>query len=62
MTAAILEFPSRRAACIWLLPEGGAWLVVAKQHAWSHGSFPDALRDAMWLSKNLSMPIRMKRP
>jgi hypothetical protein len=51
----------RRVACVWLLREtSGAWLVVAREHGWLHGSYFAALADAQWLARNLGLPIRFK--
>jgi hypothetical protein len=58
MSAEVLRFPAQRSA-IWLLREGGAWLVVAGEHGWLHGSLVPALHDAIWLAKNLSLPLRV---
>jgi hypothetical protein len=45
-------------SCVWITREGPAWLVIAREHGWLHGSYCDALEDARWLSKNLDLPIR----
>lgn len=58
----IEHFPMRRAACVWLLCEtNGAWLVLAREHGWLHGSYLAALADAQWLARNLGLPIRSRR-
>jgi hypothetical protein len=59
MTAAIVRFPARRAAVVWLLQarEGG-WLVLARGHGWLHGSHADALTNARWLARNFGFQIR----
>lgn len=56
--ASLIRFPTRAAACIWIVRDGAAWLVLARDHGWLHGSFHDALADARWLADNLSLPIR----
>ena len=57
----IERFPMRHMACVWLLPEpSGAWLVLAREHGWFHGSYLAALADAQWLARNLGLPIRFK--
>ena len=58
MSNAIERFPMRRAACVRLLREGGAWLVLALEHGWLHGDRCAALADAQWLGRNLGLPIR----
>jgi hypothetical protein len=63
MSAAILRFPMRRAACVWLVREAsGAWLVIARSHAWVYGSRRSALAGAKWLCRNLGLPIREGDP
>ena len=54
-----VRFPARHAAAIWLFREGAAWLVLAGESGWLHGSSDNALRDATWLSDNLQLPIRV---
>jgi hypothetical protein len=54
----IISFPARHAACVWLLREGQAWLVMALGHGWLHGSYDAALIDARWLSENLGLGVR----
>ena len=61
MTARIIPFPTKRTACIWITREvTGAWVVLAPRgNAWIHGSRPDAMADAIWLSENFGgLPIR----
>ena len=59
MTAAVVRFPARRVAAVWLLQatEGG-WLVLARDHGWLHGDRRSALADAQWLAWNLGLSIR----
>jgi hypothetical protein len=38
----------------------GAWLVLARNHGWLHGSYLAALTDARWLACNLGLTIRFK--
>jgi hypothetical protein len=57
-TAVALRFPMRRSAAIWVMPEGQAWLVIAAEHGWLHGSRQAADDDAQWLGRNLGLPIR----
>jgi hypothetical protein len=57
--AAVVRFPPRRSAAVWLLQgRDGGWLVLARGHGWLHGSRLDALADARWLARNLGFPIR----
>jgi hypothetical protein len=59
MTAAVVRFPPRRMAAIWILPlaESG-WLVLHGAHGWLHGDYGDAIADAKWLARNAGLPIR----
>jgi hypothetical protein len=58
----VYRFPMRRMAYVWLLREtSGAWLVLARDHGWLHGSYLAALADAQWLARNLGLPIRRVR-
>ena len=58
MTARVIRFQPRRSSAVWVLREGAAWLVVANDHGWLHGSRASAVEDAQWLSENLNLPIR----
>jgi hypothetical protein len=61
MSADVVRFPMRHAVCVWLLREtSGAWLVIAHDAGWLHGSYAAALADARWLARNLGLPIRFK--
>jgi hypothetical protein len=59
MTPAVIRFPSRRSAAVWMLQarEGG-WLVLARGHGWLHDDRRSALADAQWLSNNFGLPVR----
>lgn len=59
MSAAIVRFPPRRAACVWVLRQDASWLVLARDHGWLHGRYQDALADARWLARNLGIAIRV---
>ena len=54
----VVRFPPRRSAAVWILPDEGGWLVMARGHGWLHGNCTEALKDAFWLAKNLGLPIR----
>jgi hypothetical protein len=60
MTAAdrVIRFPARRYAAVWILEQDGGWLVLARNHGWLHGDRRAALTDAVWLSRNLGLPVR----
>jgi hypothetical protein len=59
MTAAIVRFPARRIAAVWIMQTSeGAWLVLARGHGWLHGSRSDALANANWLAGNLGFLVR----
>jgi hypothetical protein len=55
---AVVRFPGRHAACVWVIREDAAWLVLARGHGWLHGDYLDALDDARWLARNLGFTIR----
>jgi hypothetical protein len=59
MSAAVIRFPPRRFAAIWILPlaESG-WLVLHGAHGWLHGDYGAAIADAQWLARNTGLPIR----
>lgn len=56
----IERFPMRHAVCVWVLRDEDGWLVLARDHGWTHGSYYSAMADASWLSQNLAMPIRIR--
>jgi hypothetical protein len=56
--AAVVRFPPRRSAAVWIMRDGKAWIVIAGAHGWEHGSRQAADHDAQWLGRNLSLPIR----
>jgi hypothetical protein len=59
MSTAVIRFPARRAACVWIVRDGdGAWLVLSLDHGWLHGDYRSAFSDACWLAENLDLPIR----
>jgi len=58
MTSAVVRFPPRRMAAVWILEHDGAWLVLARDHGWLHGDRRSALAAAYWLSSNLDLPVR----
>jgi hypothetical protein len=60
MSVAVVRFPPRRSAAVWLLQaQEGGWLVAVRDHAWAHGSREDAVRDADWLARNFGgLPVR----
>jgi hypothetical protein len=41
-----------------LLRECDGWLVLARDHRWTHGDYYSALADAEWMARNLGLPIR----
>ena len=54
----LIRFPLRRSAAVWVLREEPAWLVLAGEHGWLVGSRDEAIAEARWLGKNLTLPIR----
>jgi hypothetical protein len=60
MSATVIRFP-RQAIVIRRTAEG-AWLVLGERgNGWVHGDYRAALRDAVWLSKNLNLVVREVR-
>jgi hypothetical protein len=57
MRAEVIRFPLRHSATIRIIRDGPAWLVLALDHGWLHGSLENALADAGWLSANLGLPL-----
>jgi hypothetical protein len=60
--AAVVRFPMRRSLAVWITRDGPAWLVLAGEHGWLHGSRQEADRDAQWLGRNLNLPVRAVAP
>lgn len=60
MTAAVIRFPPRRPAAIFVTQDrgDGLWLAVAGSHGWVFANRHDAINEAHWLSRNLSLPVR----
>ena len=52
------RFLPRRSAAIRIIRGADGWMVLAGAHGWIHGDAESARRDAQWLSKNLSLPVR----
>jgi hypothetical protein len=57
MTAAILPFPDRGPFAIRVEREDCAWLVLAREHGWLHGSRHDAMRDARELARGFGVAV-----
>jgi hypothetical protein len=55
---AIIRFPMRNAAAIFVMEAEDGWYVLARQYGWLHGDRRAALHDAKWLSRNLGLQIR----
>jgi hypothetical protein len=58
MTARILRFPPRQPFDVLIKREGQAWLVIARSHAWLHGSRNSALNDAREVARGFGTSIR----
>jgi hypothetical protein len=57
----LVRFPPRRTAAIFICRDGDGWLAIAGAHGWLCSSLEDARREAKWLSRNFSLPIREVR-
>jgi hypothetical protein len=60
MTAAVIPFPPRRLAAVFICTErdGDGWLAIAGAHGWLCGSLNEARSVARWLSHSLGLPVR----
>jgi hypothetical protein len=58
MPVPITRFPARRSLAVWITRDGPAWLALAGEHGWLHGSREEAECDAQWLGQNLGLPVR----
>jgi hypothetical protein len=54
----VIQYPKRASFEVLIMREGEAWLVLARDHGWSHGDRTDALTDARWLAENFGVGIR----
>jgi hypothetical protein len=64
MTSAVVRFPPRRLAAVFVCPEraGEGWLAIAGSNGWLHGERNEALETARWLASNLGgVPVREVR-
>jgi hypothetical protein len=59
MADAVVRFPPRRMAVVWIQPLSDAWLVLLGEQGWLHGDYNAAIADARWLADNVGLPIRM---
>jgi hypothetical protein len=57
MSARIIEFPPRRSFSVRIMREDRAWLVVCREHGWSHGSRDAALADANEIAEGFGFAI-----
>jgi hypothetical protein len=60
MTARIFKFPERGPFAVRIEREDAAWLVVARQHGWLHGSHHEALADAEWIARGFGVGVGLK--
>jgi hypothetical protein len=57
MKALILKFPERGPFAIRIEREDSAWLVVARDHGWLHGSRHEALADAERIARGFGVAV-----
>jgi len=58
MSRETLKANRRLLTAIYLArPSLGGWLTLAGDNAWLHGDRRSAVDDALWLSRNLCLPI-----
>jgi hypothetical protein len=61
--SAVIRFPSRRFAAVFVLESADGWLVLAPHgHGWLHATLSPARVEARWLARNLGLPIRDEAP
>jgi hypothetical protein len=59
MTARILKFPERGRFNVRVEREDSAWLVVARDHGWLHGSRDTALVDAEQIASGYGVAVEV---
>jgi hypothetical protein len=57
MMADILRFPERGPFAVRIEREDSAWLVVARDHGWLHGSRREALADAERIARGFGVVV-----
>jgi hypothetical protein len=59
----VLEFPERGPFTVTVRPEESAWLIIARDHSWLHGSRPEALANARTIAEGFGVAVElMGRP
>jgi hypothetical protein len=53
----VLEFPERGPFAVSISREDSAWLVVARDHGWLHGSHRQALADAERVARGYGVAV-----
>lgn len=59
MAARIIHFPPRAPFSVYVGREGAAWLVICRDHGWLHGSWRDAIADAVEIARGLGAPVKL---
>jgi hypothetical protein len=57
MNANIIKFPERGPFAVRIRREDSAWLVVARDHGWLHGSRREAEADAEWIARAYGVAV-----
>jgi hypothetical protein len=57
MNAILLKFPERGPFAVRIEREGAAWLVVARDHGWLHGSHHEAMADAERIARGFGVVV-----
>jgi hypothetical protein len=57
MMADILRFPQRGPFAVTICREDEAWLVVARDHGWLHGSHREAVADAEQIARGFGVVV-----
>jgi hypothetical protein len=53
----IIKFLERGPFAVRISREDSAWLVVARSHAWLHGSRREAQADAEWIARGYGVAV-----
>ena len=57
MMAGIIKFPECGPFAVRIFALDSAWIVVARSHAWLHGSRHEALADAEWIARGYGVAV-----
>jgi hypothetical protein len=55
----VLKFPERGPFIVTVRPEEAAWMVIARDHGWLHGSHREALADAHTIAEGFGVAVEV---